>query len=583
MNPPLNLALKNLCEAFIQERSQRASAGSEVQEGSQRASFGSEVQEGSQRASAGSEVQEGSQRASFGSEVQERSQRASAGSEVQEGSQRASFGSEVQEGSQRASAGSEVQEGSQRASFGSEVQEGSQRASFGSEVQEGSQKASFGSEVQEGSQRASFGSEVQEGSQKASFGSEVQERSQRASFGSEVQEGSQRASFGSEVQERSQRASFGSEVQEGSQRASFGSEVQEGSQKASAGSEVLCSLHGEKFKLFCLEDKQPVCVVCQTSKKHKSHVCVPVDEAGQDYKEELQTALKPLKEKKKVFNKVKLTCDQTAEHITSQALHTEKQIRKKFEKLRQFLQEEEEARIAALREEEEQKSQMMKKKIEEMSRDTSSLSDTIRAIEEELKAEDISFLQNFKTTKERAKCTLQDPQLVSGALIDVAKHLGNLQFRVWEKMQGILKYTPVILDPNTASHWLSLTDDLTSVRYTGTKQQLPDNPERLMKYIDVLGSEGFSSGKHRWEVEVGDHTHWLLGVAKESLDRKGERDASPQHGIWCIEQQSGKYKGGGGGVITLKRRPQRIRVQLDYDKGGGVLLRPQRHDTHLHS
>ncbi|XP_041758452.1 nuclear factor 7, brain-like [Coregonus clupeaformis] len=382
----------------------------------------------------------------------------------------------------------------------------------------------------------------------------LQERSQRASVGSEVQEGSQRASAGSEAQERSQRASVGSEVQEGSQ-------------KASAGSEVLCSLHSEKLKLFCQRDKQPICMVCQTSKKHKSHVCVPVDEAVQDYKEELQTALKPLQEKLEVFNKVKLTCDQTAEHITSQALHTEKQIRKKFEKLRQFLQEEEEARIAALREEEQQKSQMMKKKIEEMSRDKSSLSDTIRAIEEELKAEDISFLQNFKTTKERAKCTLQDPQLVSGALIDVAKHLGNLQFRVWEKMQGILKYTPVILDPNTAPPELSLTDDLTSVRYTGTKQQLPDNPERLMKYIDVLGSEGFSSGKHSWEVEVGDYRRWNLGVAKESLDRKGERDASPQHGIWCIEQQSGKYKVGGGGIITLKRRPQRIRVQLDYNKG----------------
>ena len=39
----------------------------------------------------------------------------------------------------------------------------------------------------------------------------------------------------------------------------------------------------------------------------------------------------------------------------------------------------------------------MKEKIEEMSRDIQSLSDTIRAIEEELKTDDISFLQ-VKTT-----------------------------------------------------------------------------------------------------------------------------------------------------------------------------------------
>uniref|UniRef100_A0A674C8V8 SPRY-associated domain-containing protein n=1 Tax=Salmo trutta TaxID=8032 RepID=A0A674C8V8_SALTR len=179
--------------------------------------------------------------------------------------------------------------------------------------------------------------------------------------------------------------------------------------------------------------------------------------------------------------------------------------------------------------------------IDEMNRKISSLSDTIRTIEKELKAEDISFLQNFKTTKERSQYTLLNPQLVSGALIDEAKHLGNLQFRVWEKMQGILKYTPVILDPNTAPPELSLTDYMTSVRYTGRKQQLPDNPERLT-----------NSGKHSWE----------------SLDRKG--CASPQDGIWCIEQQNGTIKEGGGDITSLKRTPQRIRVQLDYDREGKV-------------
>ncbi|CAB1330286.1 unnamed protein product, partial [Coregonus sp. 'balchen'] len=123
---------------------------------------------------------------------------------------------------------------------------------------------------------------------------------------------------------------------------------------------------------------------------------------------------------------------------------------REFEKLHQFLREEEEARIAAQSEEEERKSQMIKNKIEEMSRLMSSLSDTIRALEEELRAEDISFLQNFKSTMESTHCQIQRGSLE--LLIDVAKHLGNLQFRVWEKTTRIVNYTPVTLDSNVSDH-----------------------------------------------------------------------------------------------------------------------------------
>ncbi|KAG5283032.1 hypothetical protein AALO_G00037500 [Alosa alosa] len=159
------------------------------------------------------------------------------------------------------------------------------------------------------------------------------------------------------------------------------------------------------------------------------------------FQEELKAKLQPLQEKLEEFEEAKVTCDETAEYIKTQAQNTEKQIKEEFEKLHQFLRDEEAARIAALREEEEQKSQMMKEKIEKMNREISSLSDTIRDLEEKMGADDITFLQNYKSTVERAQCTLQDPERVSGALINVAKHLGNLKFRVWEKMQETVQYS----------------------------------------------------------------------------------------------------------------------------------------------
>ncbi|KAM6954496.1 nuclear factor 7, brain-like [Aplochiton taeniatus] len=269
--------------------------------------------------------------------------------------------------------------------------------------------------------------------------------------------------------------------------------------------------------------------------------------------EELQAALKLLQKKMEAFG------------LQVQAENTETQIKEEFKKLHQFLQEEEEAKISALREEEEQKSQRMKEKIEGLTREISTLSDTIKAIEEELGAEDILFLQSYKTTVNRAQCTLPDPQLVSGALIDVAKHLGNLTFRVWEKMKERVRFTPVILDPNTADPYLSLSDDLTSVRDTNTEEKLPDNPERMTCYVEVLGSEGFSSGQHSWEVEVGDHPEWDIGVANESVNRKGER--SGDEGIWSIMKWTNAYLNEKGEDIPLNSRPRRIRVQLDYDRG----------------
>ncbi|ROL41299.1 Tripartite motif-containing protein 35 [Anabarilius grahami] len=205
----------------------------------------------------------------------------------------------------------------------------------------------------------------------------------------------------------------------------------------------------------------------------------------------------------------------------SQADHTELQIKHQFQKLHQFLRDEEEATITALREEEEQKKQMMKEKLEEINKHISALSHTIRDMEEMMKDNDVCFLKKFPVSMERVQISQPDPQMASGALIDVSRYLGNLQFRVWKKMQDIVQNTPVILDPNTANPHLFLSDDLTDVKYSLNSQLLPDNPERFDEYSCVLGSEGFNSGMHCWDVEVKNSLYWSLGVTTASNQRKG--------------------------------------------------------------
>ncbi len=134
---------------------------------------------------------------------------------------------------------------------------------------------------------------------------------------------------------------------------------------------------------------------------------------------------------------------------------------------------------------------------------------------------------------------------------------------------------PVILDPNTANQWIFLSDDLTSVRNSRNKQLLPDNPERFDYYPCVLGSEGFNSGTHCWDVEVKESLKWSVGVTTASNQRKGGDFFHTE--VWGLQF----------GLTTLFGFPleqvlERVRVYLDYDRGTVSFSDPVT-NTHLHT
>uniref|UniRef100_A0A8C7D3B8 Uncharacterized protein n=1 Tax=Oncorhynchus kisutch TaxID=8019 RepID=A0A8C7D3B8_ONCKI len=317
------------------------------------------------------------------------------------------------------------------------------------------------------------------------------------------------------------------------------------------GPQGVCSLHSQKLQLFCLEDECLVCVECVL--EHADHSFCSVGKAAGQRRKGLRPQLEALQKKMAAFSKAELTCDKMVAHIRVQTQRAERQIKEEFEKLHCFLRDEEVERLGALKEEEEEKNKRMKERVDEISEIMSSLSDTIRAVEEKLAVDDdVSFLQSYKTIMERTQSVPEDPQLGSRALINLAKHLGNLSFQVWEKMQKAVKYTPVVLDPNTAHPSLCLSEDLTSLRPEDKLQSLPDNPERFDFYRDILGSEGFTSGTHFWDVEVGESDDWSVGVASESVSRKIDKKS----GLWAVGVRDGE-------PYNMMKKTQRIRVSWD--------------------
>ncbi|KAL7880827.1 hypothetical protein SRHO_G00030810 [Serrasalmus rhombeus] len=152
----------------------------------------------------------------------------------------------------------------------------------------------------------------------------------------------------------------------------------------------------------------------------------------------------------------------------------------------------------------------------------------------------------------------------------LSRALTRLQEELSKEMEKIPEIMDVTLDPDSAHPQLILSDDGKQVRLGDKRQNLPDKPERFDYCVNVLGKEGFSSGRFYYEVQVSGKTEWDLGVTTESSNRKEQIIACPEDGYWtvCLRNET-EYEALDFPTVplSLKQTPQKVGVFVDYEEG----------------
>ncbi|XP_062976923.1 zinc-binding protein A33-like isoform X2 [Elgaria multicarinata webbii] len=147
-------------------------------------------------------------------------------------------------------------------------------------------------------------------------------------------------------------------------------------------------------------------------------------------------------------------------------------------------------------------------------------------------------------------------------------HEGPLQYIFWRRMLKSITPAParLTLDPESAHPNLLLSKDLTAVTETETPRPVSQSPCRFLQSVNVLAKESFESGRHYWEVWVGNKTKWDLGVAADSVDRAAKVKLCPENGYWAVRlRENSQYWAAANPWVRLKLRSslKKVGVLLD--------------------
>nr|XP_028576188.1 zinc finger protein RFP-like [Podarcis muralis] len=354
--------------------------------------------------------------------------------------------------------------------------------------------------------------------------------------------------------------------------------LQEGKEEGGKGG--VCEKHQEPLKLFCKEDEAPICVVCDRSKEHKHHEVIPLEEAFEEYKGEICHRLEILRKERGEILAYQAALDKESKDLLKLTETERLKTVEKFRELRQFLEEQQKRLLTHMEEVEKEIAGRRDEQLARLSRKLSSLERIIQEMEEKSQQPASELLQDVRRTLQRyeergsPEKPLAFPPELRNRILESCElnHLVEDTMKQWKDallFSEQIQKANVTLDPDTAYPELILSKDRKSLRRRDKPQALPDNPERFSDQPCVLGREGFTAGRHFWEVTVGSGEYWDVGVARKSVERKGCFPLSPETGIWAVGKW-GEYfacTSPADSPLSLRKKPRRIRVTLDYEGG----------------
>ncbi|XP_042258962.1 E3 ubiquitin-protein ligase TRIM21-like [Thunnus maccoyii] len=343
----------------------------------------------------------------------------------------------------------------------------------------------------------------------------------------------------------------------------------------------MCKKHDRPLELFCKTDQMCVCQLCLRT-DHKKHNFAPLKK---EYEQKKATLEKNATEIKQTIQERRLKIQQIKQSVKISKEDADRETAASVQVFTALIQSVERG-MAQLIDMIEEKQKTTEKQaegfIKELEEEISELMRRSAEVEQLSRTEDhLQFLQSFPSlnpappTKDWTEVRVQSSY--EGTVRRAVAQLEETLSKEMEKLCADVELkrvqqfaVDVTLDPETAHAALILSDDGKQVTCGDVKKNLPDNPERFSSSPCVLAKQSFSSGRFYYEVQVKGKPKWDLGVARESINRKGHIAVNPATGLWVIWLKKGnEYRAldEPGVSLSLKSQPQKVGVFVDYEEG----------------